>query len=57
MAVSIVHRATGSGMATVGTILFVWWLSALASSLVLAAAAAAIAAMMWRIAYRRGSER
>ncbi|MDP5277776.1 succinate dehydrogenase, cytochrome b556 subunit [Sphingomonas sp. DG1-23] len=31
MAVSIVHRATGSGMATVGTILFVWWLSALAS--------------------------
>ncbi|NIJ19917.1 succinate dehydrogenase / fumarate reductase cytochrome b subunit [Sphingomonas naasensis] len=31
MAVSITHRATGSGMATVGTILFVWWLSALAS--------------------------
>jgi succinate dehydrogenase / fumarate reductase cytochrome b subunit len=31
MAVSIVHRATGSGMATVGTILFVWWLSAMAS--------------------------
>ncbi|RYD48567.1 MAG: succinate dehydrogenase, cytochrome b556 subunit [Sphingomonadales bacterium] len=31
MAVSIVHRATGSGMATVGTILFVWWLTALAS--------------------------
>ncbi|MBB5710275.1 succinate dehydrogenase, cytochrome b556 subunit [Sphingomonas xinjiangensis] len=31
MAVSIVHRATGSGMATLGTILFVWWLSALAS--------------------------
>lgn len=31
MTVSIVHRATGSGMATVGTILFVWWLSALAS--------------------------
>lgn len=31
MAVSIVHRATGSTMATVGTILFVWWLSALAS--------------------------
>ena len=31
MAVSIVHRATGSGMATVGTIQFVWWLSALAS--------------------------
>jgi len=31
MAVSIVHRVTGSGMATVGTILFVWWLGALAS--------------------------
>jgi len=31
MAVSIVHRVTGSGMATVGTILFVWWLSAMAS--------------------------
>ncbi|WP_448663233.1 succinate dehydrogenase, cytochrome b556 subunit [Sphingomonas sp. CJ20] len=31
MVVSILHRATGSGMATVGTVLFVWWLSALAS--------------------------
>ena len=31
MAVSIVHRATGTGLATVGTILFVWWLVALAS--------------------------
>lgn len=31
MAVSIVHRATGSGMATVGTILLVWWLSAMAA--------------------------
>ena len=31
MLVSIVHRATGSGMATVGTILLVWWLSAMAS--------------------------
>ena len=31
MTVSIVHRVTGSGMATVGTFLFVWWLSALAS--------------------------
>jgi succinate dehydrogenase / fumarate reductase, cytochrome b subunit len=31
MAVSILHRVTGSGMATVGTILFVWWLGALAS--------------------------
>ena len=31
MAVSIIHRVTGSGMATVGTILFVWWLTALAS--------------------------
>ncbi|MDV3458966.1 succinate dehydrogenase, cytochrome b556 subunit [Sphingomonas sp. HF-S4] len=31
MAVSILHRVTGSGMATVGTILFVWWLAALAS--------------------------
>jgi succinate dehydrogenase / fumarate reductase, cytochrome b subunit len=31
MAVSITHRITGSGMATVGTFLFVWWLAALAS--------------------------
>jgi succinate dehydrogenase / fumarate reductase, cytochrome b subunit len=30
MAVSIVHRVTGSGMATVGTVLFAWWLVALA---------------------------
>jgi succinate dehydrogenase / fumarate reductase cytochrome b subunit len=29
MAVSIVHRATGSGMATVGSLLLVWWLTAL----------------------------
>ncbi|WHU02050.1 succinate dehydrogenase, cytochrome b556 subunit [Sphingomonas sp. NIBR02145] len=31
MAASITHRVTGSGLATVGTILFVWWLVALAS--------------------------
>ena len=31
MTVSIVHRATGTGMATVGTFLFVWWLYALSS--------------------------
>lgn len=31
MTVSILHRVTGSGMATVGAILFVWWLVALAS--------------------------
>ncbi|MEP9358425.1 succinate dehydrogenase, cytochrome b556 subunit [Sphingomonas sp. KR3-1] len=31
MAVSITHRVTGSGMATVGTILFVWWLVALSA--------------------------
>ena len=30
MTVSILHRVTGDGMATVGTILFVWWLAALA---------------------------
>lgn len=30
MTVSILHRATGDGMATVGTILLVWWLAALA---------------------------
>ena len=30
MLVSILHRATGDGMALVGTILFVWWLAALA---------------------------
>jgi succinate dehydrogenase / fumarate reductase cytochrome b subunit len=29
MLVSIVHRATGSGMATVGTLLLLWWLAAL----------------------------
>jgi len=32
MLVSIVHRATGSGMATVGTILLLWWLAALGGS-------------------------
>lgn len=31
MAVSILHRVTGDGMATVGTCLLVWWLAALAS--------------------------
>ncbi|MEP7005354.1 MAG: succinate dehydrogenase, cytochrome b556 subunit [Sphingomonas bacterium] len=31
MTVSIVHRITGDGMATVGTLLLVWWLAALAS--------------------------
>jgi succinate dehydrogenase / fumarate reductase, cytochrome b subunit len=31
MLVSILHRVTGSGMATVGTLLFVWWLVAAAS--------------------------
>lgn len=31
MAVSIMHRVTGSGLATVGAILLVWWLVALAS--------------------------
>lgn len=31
MTVSILHRVTGSGMATVGTGLLVWWLVALAS--------------------------
>jgi len=31
MTVSIVHRATGSGMATVGTLLLVWWLAAIAA--------------------------
>jgi succinate dehydrogenase / fumarate reductase cytochrome b subunit len=31
MMVSIIHRATGSGMATVGTALLVWWLAALAA--------------------------
>jgi succinate dehydrogenase / fumarate reductase cytochrome b subunit len=31
MVVSIVHRITGDGMATVGTLLLVWWLAALAS--------------------------
>lgn len=31
MAVSIIHRVTGSGMATVGAILLVWWLVAAAT--------------------------
>ena len=31
MLVSILHRATGSGMATVGTLLMVWWLAAIAA--------------------------
>jgi succinate dehydrogenase / fumarate reductase cytochrome b subunit len=31
MATSILHRVTGSGMATVGAVLLVWWLAAAAS--------------------------
>lgn len=31
MLVSILHRVTGDGMATVGTLLLVWWLAAIAS--------------------------
>lgn len=31
MLVSILHRATGSGMATVGAFLLVWWLTAIAA--------------------------
>ncbi|RHW18530.1 succinate dehydrogenase, cytochrome b556 subunit [Sphingomonas gilva] len=31
MLVSILHRATGSGMATVGAALLVWWLAAAAA--------------------------
>jgi succinate dehydrogenase / fumarate reductase cytochrome b subunit len=31
MLVSILHRATGDGMATIGAVIFVWWLAALAS--------------------------
>ena len=31
MLVSILHRATGSGIATLGTALLVWWLAALAA--------------------------
>lgn len=31
MLVSILHRVTGSGMATVGALLLVWWLAALAA--------------------------
>lgn len=30
MTVSILHRVTGDGMATVGTLLLVWWLAAIA---------------------------
>ena len=32
MLTSIVHRATGAAMATVGAILVVWWLAAIAAS-------------------------
>jgi succinate dehydrogenase / fumarate reductase cytochrome b subunit len=31
MLVSILHRVTGSGLATIGAIAFVWWLAAAAS--------------------------
>jgi succinate dehydrogenase / fumarate reductase, cytochrome b subunit len=31
MAVSIVHRVTGNGLATVGVLIFLWWLVAAAS--------------------------
>lgn len=31
MLVSILHRVTGSGMATVGAVLLVWWLAAIAA--------------------------
>jgi succinate dehydrogenase / fumarate reductase cytochrome b subunit len=31
MLVSILHRVTGSGMATVGAVLLVWWLAAAAA--------------------------
>ena len=31
MLVSILHRATGDGMAIVGVVLFTWWLAALAA--------------------------
>jgi succinate dehydrogenase / fumarate reductase cytochrome b subunit len=31
MTVSIFHRATGSGMATIGSLLLVWWLAAIAA--------------------------
>lgn len=48
MAVSIVHRATGTGMATVGTILFVWWLAAMAQG------APAYAAFTDMFTYRSG---
>jgi succinate dehydrogenase / fumarate reductase cytochrome b subunit len=30
MLISILHRATGTGMATIGSVLLVWWLAALA---------------------------
>ncbi|MHA6724087.1 succinate dehydrogenase, cytochrome b556 subunit [Sphingomonas sp. RS2018] len=45
MLVSILHRATGSGMATVGTILFVWWL---------AAAASGVESYMWFLSWFTG---
>lgn len=49
MAVSIVHRVMGSGMATVGTVLFVWWLAALAQG------PAAYAAFLDLFTYKSGA--
>lgn len=49
MAVSIIHRALGSGMATVGAILLVWWLVAAASG------EAAYAAFLDIFTYRSGA--
>lgn len=31
MTASILHRATGDGLATIGTLLLVWWLAAIAA--------------------------
>lgn len=49
MATSILHRATGSGMATVGAVLLVWWLVALASG------AAAYASFLDVFTYQSGA--
>lgn len=44
MAVSILHRASGDGLAIVGTLMFLWWLGALAAG---PEAYAAFVACVW----------
>lgn len=47
MIVSIVHRITGDGMATVGTVVLVWWLAALSGGPATYAAFRHVFAELW----------